>query len=95
MTSKLLDCTDHETAFDPETARREGWGVFDCSSREGGMRSIEIRRASASTRFASDEDARCYVVTQARHGSCLHRAALALLDPLEKKFVRLFCGEWE
>lgn len=59
-----------------------------------GSETVEIRRLDPGSRFADDEDARRYVVIQARAGSSLHRAALDVCDPMKRKLLRLFYGEW-
>ena len=76
-------------------AQAEGWGVFDCGLREDGTPRIEIQRlnsmAAGGPRFRTDGAVWEHVVTRALEGSKPHLAAFAMLDPTERKLVRLWC----
>lgn len=80
-------------AYYRREAHREGWTV-ERTRHADGSETVEIRHLGRGSRFADDEEARRYVVTQARAGSPLHRAALDVCDPTERKLLRLFYGEW-
>ena len=59
-------------AFDEAQALAEGWGVFDCGSRDDGSPRIELQRidspAYGTPRFQGDEAAWQHVVQRARTG---------------------------
>lgn len=82
-------------ALQCELAQAEGWDVFDCGRREDGTPRIEIQRldgvAPGQPRFRTDRAAWEHVVARALEGSALHLAALAMLDPTERKLIRLWC----
>ena len=88
-----LPATPH--AFRSDLAQAEGWDVFDCGRREDGTPRIEIQRldsvAPGQPRFRTDGAAWEHVVARALQGSTLHLTALAMLDPTERKMIRLWC----
>lgn len=81
-------------AFRCDLAQAEGWDVFDCGLREDGTPRIEIQRldsvAPGQPRFRTDGAAWEHVMERALEGSALHLAALAMLDPTERKLIRLW-----
>ena len=93
----LPDALKHAAAYDEAIARREGWHLTEPETDgHGGLR-CEIRRVSGPpgrARFASDHDAWVFVTRRAREGSALHRAALDLVDPVEREFIAMACGDW-
>lgn len=80
-------------AYSQREAHHEGWTLARTCYPDG-SETVEIRRFDADSPFADDEGARHHVVAWARAGSPLHRAALDLCDPTERKLLRLFCGDW-
>ena len=85
-------------SFDNATAAREGWGVFDCGPDPGGRPQLHLRRIDApedgTPAFPDDRDAWELVVTCARAGSALHRAALDAVDDTERMLIEAACGAW-
>ena len=81
--------------FWSDFARAEGWDVSECGLRDDGTPRIEIQRldsvAPGQPRFRTDGAAWEHVVTRALESSALHLAALAMLDPTERKLIRLWC----
>ena len=86
------------TALDHDAARREGWGVFDRSRDSDGKSQLHLQRIRSlkdgTPPFATDRDAWEHVVTHARAGSALHRAALASVDDIERMLIEAACGAW-
>ena len=82
------------TNFNQEWALAEGWGVFEAGQREDGSERIEIQRLDDACVFNNDEKVWRHVVDRARQGSSLHRAALNLVDPRERRVIEHLCGPW-
>lgn len=82
------------TAFNQQHALAEGWGVFEAGVRDDGSERIEIQRFDDACVFSDDEKVWRHVVDQARQGSSLHRAALHLVDPRERRLIEHLCGPW-
>jgi len=84
--------------FDHAAARREGWDVFDCGLDPEGKPEIQLQREDCpedgEPAFADDRDAWNHVVTQARAGSALHRAALDAVNDTERMQIEDACGAW-
>ena len=84
--------------FDHAAARREGWDVFDCDPDPEGRPQSHLQRFDApednKPPFPDDRDAWEHVVTRARAGSALHRAALASVDDIERMLIEAACGAW-
>ena len=84
--------------LDHAAARREGWDVFDCGPDPEGRPRLQLQREDApedrEPPFASDRDAWKHVVTRARAGSALHRAALDAVDDTERLSIEAACGAW-
>ena len=84
--------------FENTAAAREGWDLFDCGPDPEGRPQIQLQREDApedrEPPFASDHDAREHVVTRARAGSALHRAALDAVDDTERMLIEAACGAW-
>ena len=84
--------------FDNTAAAREGWDLFDCGPDPEGRPQIQLQREDApedrEPPFASDRDAWEHVVTRARAGSALHRAALDAVDDTERMLIEAACGAW-
>jgi hypothetical protein len=85
--------------FDIQIAEREGWTVTNLAADEradGVPRQIGCFKSSdhASPIFLTDRAAWLHVVEQARTGSALHRAALRLIDPIERLAIENVCGGW-
>lgn len=84
--------------FDHVAARRDGWDVFDCGPDPEGRPQIQLQREDApedrEPPFASDRDAWEHVVTRARAGSALHRAALDAVNDTERMLIEAACGAW-
>ena len=53
-----------------------------------------MRRRTGSRRSPDDRDAWLHVVTRARAGSALHRAALDAVDDTERMLIEAACGAW-
>ena len=83
-------------AFDEAQALAEGWGVFDCGSRDDGSPRIELQRidspACGTPRLQGDEAAWQHVVQRARTGSIPHQHALRRVDPVERLAIEAKCG---
>ena len=80
-------------------ARADGWEVLDCGRHDDGAPRMQIQRVDdpgdgGDPRFAEDRDAWQHVVDRARAGSALHRAALSLVDPVERMVIEATCGGW-
>ena len=79
-------------------AEQEGWGLFDCGPNPDGSREVQLQRidcpADGRAPFDSDKAAWAHVVTRARAGSELHRAALAAADPVERALIEATWGAW-
>lgn len=93
-------CQDRRPApcgasYSDAVAQREGWRLIASHPHPDGSEHVEIQKAGPDSRFREDEDARCFVVHQARQGSGFHRDALDRLDQIERNLVRLFCGDWQ
>ena len=84
--------------LDHAAARREGWDVFDCGPDPEGRPRLQLQREDTpedrEPPFASDRDAWEHVVTRARAGSVLHRAALDAVDDTERMSIKAACGAW-
>ncbi len=84
--------------FDNTVAEQEGWGLFFCGPNPEGTQELQIQRIDCSEDgeppFDSDEAAWRHVVTRARAGSDLHRAALVAVDPVERALIEATCGAW-
>ena len=84
--------------LDDTVAEQEGWGLFDCGPNSDGTREMQLHRidcpADGGPPFDSDKGAWAHVVTRARAGSDLHRAALAAVDPVERALIEATCGAW-
>lgn len=84
--------------FNHDIAKREGWDVFDCGLNHEGKPEIQLQREDCpedgEPAFANDRDAWQHVVTQARAGSALHRAALDAIDDTERMLIEAACGAW-
>jgi hypothetical protein len=84
--------------LDHATAKREGWDVFDGGPDPDGKPQRQLQRIDApedgTPPFPDDRDAWEYVVTRARAGSALHRAALAAVDDTERMLIEAACGAW-
>ncbi len=84
--------------FDNTAARHEGWDGFDCGPDPEGRPMLQLQREDApedgEPSFASDRDAWEFVVTRARAGSALHRAALDAVDNTERMSIEAACGAW-
>ncbi len=82
--------------FDHAAARREGWDVFHCDALADGERQLQRVDApeDGEPPFANDRDAWNHVVSRARAGSALHRAALASVDDNERMRIETACGAW-
>ena len=85
--------------FDHAIATREGWDVFNCNPNPDGKPPFpDDRDAFSPLRglslrgIASRWD---FVVTRARAGSALHRAALATVDDTERLLIEAACGPWQ
>ena len=85
-------------SFDNAAAQREGWDLFECGPDPEGRPQIQLQREDApedrEPPFASDRDAWEHVVTHARAGSALHRAALDAVDDTERMLIEAACGAW-
>jgi len=84
--------------FDHAAVWREGWDVFDCGPDPEGRPQLQLQREDCpddgKPPFPDDCDAWQHVVTQARAGSALHRAALAAVDDTERMLIEAACGAW-
>ena len=84
--------------FNHDAARIEGWDVFDCDLDPEGRHQFQLQRIDApedgTSPFPDDRDAWQHVVTQARAGSALHRAALDAVDDTERMLIEAACGAW-
>ena len=84
--------------FDDTVAEHEGWGLFDCGPNPDGTREMQLQRIdfpeAGDPPFDSDNAAWQHVVTRARAGSELHRAALAAVDTVERALIEAACGAW-
>jgi len=82
--------------FDHAAATREGWDVFHCDALADGERQLQRVDApeDGEPPFADDRDAWNHVVSRARVGSALHRAALAAVDDTERMLIEAACGTW-
>ena len=87
-----------DVLFNHDAARREGWDVFDCDLDPEGRHQFQLQRidalADGTPPFPDDRDAWQHVVTQARAGSALHRAALDAVDGTERMLIEAACGSW-
>ena len=85
-------------AFDHDAAAREGWNVFDCDLDLDGRPQLQLQHidapADGTPPFPDDRDAWEHVVTRARAGSALHRAALDAVDDTERMLIEAACGAW-
>ena len=85
-------------SFDNADAAREGWALFECGPDPEGRPQIQLQREDApedrEPPFADDRDAWLHVVTRARAGSTLHRAALDAVDDTERMLIEAVCGAW-
>lgn len=82
------------SAYYRREAHREGWTLARTCHADG-SETVEIRCLDPGSRFADDEEARRHVVVQARAGSPLHRGALDVCVPVERKLLRVLYGEWQ
>mgnify|MGYP001788404226 FL=1 len=84
--------------FSHDAARIEGWDVFDCDLDPEGRHQFQLQRIDTpddgTPPFPDDRDAWQHVVTQARTGSALHRAALDAVDDTERLLIEAACGAW-
>ena len=84
--------------FDNIATSREGWALFNCGPDHEGRPQIQLQREDApedrEPPFTSDRDAWLHVVTRARAGSALHRAALDAVDDTERMLIEAACGAW-
>ncbi len=82
--------------FDHAVAAREGWDVFHCDALPDGERQLQRVDApeDGEPPFPDDRDAWEHVVSRARAGSALHRAALASVDDIERMLIEAACGAW-
>ena len=84
--------------FDNTAASHEGWALFDCGPDDDGKPQIQLQRedfpSDGEPSFADDRDAGEHVVTRARAGSALHRAALDAVDNTERMLIEAACGAW-
>ncbi len=81
--------------FDMTVAEREGWGLAGAGLHADGTPAMELQAISDSDPdFADDQAAWEHVVTRARQGSDLHRAALAAVDDVERALIEATCGAW-
>ena len=84
--------------FDNTVAEQEGWGVFFCDPRPDETRERQLQRIDCSEDgeppFDSDTAAWRHVVTRARAGSALHRAALSAVGDVERALIEATCGAW-
>ncbi len=84
--------------FDNIAAAREGWALFECGPDPAGRPQIQLQREDGpedrEPPFADDRDAWLHVVTRARAGSTLHRAALDAVDDTERMLIEAACGAW-
>jgi len=84
--------------FNQDAARREGWDVFDCDLDPEGQHQFQLQRIDTpedgTPPFPDDRDAWQHVVTRARAGSALHRAALDAIDDTERMLIEAACGAW-
>lgn len=82
--------------FDHATAKREGWDVFHCDAHPDGERQLQRIDVPEDGKapFPDDRDTWTLVVTRARAGSALHRAALAAVDDTERMLIEAACGAW-
>jgi len=95
----MLTLLPNQTAvFDHAAASHEGWDVFECYGDCDRQPQTQLQRIDApedgEPPFADDRDAWLYVVTCARAGSALHRAALAAVDDVERMLIEAACGAW-
>jgi len=81
-----------------DAARREGWDVFYCDLDPEGQHRFQLQRIDTpedgTPPFPDDRDAWQHVVTRARAGSALHRAALDAVDDTERMLIEAACGAW-
>ena len=93
----LPDALKAAETYDETAARREGWHLTEPETDgHGGLR-CEIHRVSEQPGpglLDCDRDAWVFVTRRAREGSALHRAALDLVDPVEREFIAMGCGDW-
>lgn len=90
--------------FDHAAAAKEGWAVVDCGPSFEGAPQAQLQRLDAPPDGKSvrplrsptveDRHAWTHVVTRARAGSALHRAALAAVDDVERMLIEASCGSW-
>ena len=84
--------------YDPGLAHAEGWTVSECEPRENGYPHVELQCLDATDAggpvFSDDAGAWRHVVARARQGSALHLAALALVDPVERRVIECHCRPW-
>jgi len=89
---------DQTARFDHAAASREGWNVSECSGDCDRQPQTQLQRVDVpedgKPPFADDRDAWLYVVTRARAGSALHRAALAAVNDVERMLIEAACGAW-
>ena len=85
-------------SFDHAAARCEGWDVFRCGADPDGRPQLHLQRIDVpedgTPPFPDDRDAWELVVTRARAGSVLHRAALDAVDDTERMLIEAACGAW-
>lgn len=84
--------------FDHDAAAREGWAVVACGPTFEGAFERQLQRLDTppggGPAFAEDRDAWLHVVSRARAGSVLHRAALDAVDEVERMLIEATWGYW-
>ena len=84
--------------FDHAEAQREGWDVFRCLPDAQGRSQYQLQHLDAPENgkpvFSDNKEAWEHVVTRARAGSALHRAALDAVDDTERMLIEAACGAW-
>lgn len=85
-------------SFDRDAAALEGWAVVDCGPSFDGAFTAQLQRLDTPPDgrpgFAEDRDAWLHVVSRARAGSTLHRAALDAVDEVERMTIDATWGSW-
>ena len=90
--------TTATASFDQDAAAREGWAVVPCGPSFDGAFTAQLQRLNAPPdghpAFAEDRHAWLHVVSRARAGSALHRAALDAVDEVERMLIEATWGYW-